>query len=70
MSNLAEKIEFTEDGEKVIIPKKLWQEIIEELEDYGLLKAMEEAKDSPSLTKEEAKKALGIKEFDRNDLYK
>ena len=66
MSNLAEKIEFTEDGKKVIIPKKLWQEIVEELEDYGLLKAMEEAKDSPSLTKEEALKYLESLENESN----
>ena len=66
MSNLAEKIEITEDGKKVIIPKKLWQEIVEELEDYGLLKAMEEAKDSPSLTKEEALKYLESLENESN----
>ncbi len=66
MSNLAEKIELTEDGKKVIIPKKLWQEIVEELEDYGLLKAMEEAKDSPSLTKEEALKYLESLENESN----
>ena len=44
MSGLAEKIEITEDGKKVIVPRELWEEMLEALEDYGLLKAMEEAK--------------------------
>ena len=45
MGSLAEKIEVTKDGKKVIIPRELWEEMLETLEDYGLLKAMEEAKE-------------------------
>ncbi len=54
MSSLAEKIEITEDGKKVIVPRELWEEMLEALEDYGLLKAMEEAEKTPLFTKEEA----------------
>jgi len=54
VSSLAEKIEITEDGKKVIVPRELWEEMLEALEDYGLLKAMEEAEKTPLLTKEEA----------------
>ncbi|WP_025270347.1 hypothetical protein [Hippea sp. KM1] len=54
MANIEENIEFTDNGKKVIIPRELWDEIVEALEDYGLLKAMEEAENSSLLTKEEA----------------
>ena len=54
MRNIMEQVEFIDDGKKVIIPKELWDKIVEALEDYGLLKAMEEAENSPLLTKEEA----------------
>ncbi|MCD6223665.1 MAG: hypothetical protein J7J73_02005, partial [Deltaproteobacteria bacterium] len=47
-------MEITEDGEKVIVPRELWEEMLEALEDYGLLKAMEEAEKTPLFTKEEA----------------
>ncbi len=55
------------DGElkAVVIPIELWrelilekhipkEELIEELEDYWLNRAMDEAKDTPLLTREEA----------------
>ncbi len=58
MTNITENIEFTDNGRKVIVPRELWDEIVEALEDYGLLKAMEEAENSPLLTKEEALKYL------------
>ena len=54
MRNIMEQVEFINDRKKVIIPKELWDKIVEALEDYGLLKAMEEAENSPLLTKEEA----------------
>jgi hypothetical protein len=41
-------------GDKVLVPRKLWDTLLEELEEYGLLKAMEEAEDSPLLTRDEA----------------
>ncbi len=53
MTNITENIEFTDNGKKVIVPRELWDEIVEALEDYGLLKAMEETENSPLLTKEE-----------------
>lgn len=40
--------------DKVLVPRKVWDSLLEAVEDYGLLKAMEEAEDSPLLTKEEA----------------
>jgi hypothetical protein len=40
--------------DKVLVPRKVWDSLLEAVEEYGLLKAMEEAEDSPSLTKEEA----------------
>lgn len=36
------------------MPRKVWDSLLEAVEEYGLLKAMEEAEDSPLLTKEEA----------------
>ncbi len=54
MASIMEQVEFIDDGKKVIIPRELWDKIVEALEDYGLLKAMEEAESSPLLTKEEA----------------
>ena len=54
MRNIMEQVEFTDNGKKVIIPRELWDEIVEALEDYGLLKAIEEAENSPLPTKEEA----------------
>ena len=58
MTNITENIEFTDNGKKVVVPRELWDEIVEALEDYGLLKAMEEAENSPLLTKEEALRYL------------
>ncbi|MCU0594614.1 MAG: hypothetical protein MUC98_04010 [Desulfobacterota bacterium] len=40
--------------DKVLVPKKVWDSLLEAVEEYGLLKAMEEAEESPLLTKEEA----------------
>jgi hypothetical protein len=54
MSNLAEKVEYAENGKKVIVPRKVWDNIIETLEDAGMLKAMDEAEKTPLLTKEKA----------------
>ena len=51
-------MEFIDNGRKVVISRRLWERMIEELEDNGLLKAIEEAQDTPSLTKDEALKLL------------
>jgi len=40
--------------DKVLVPKKVWDTLLEAIEEYGLLKAMEEAEGSPLLTKDEA----------------
>jgi len=40
--------------DKVLVPRKVRDNLLEAVEEYGLLKAMEEAEDSPLLTKEEA----------------
>jgi len=40
--------------DKVLVPKKIWDSLLEAIEEYGLLKAMEEAEGSPLLTKDEA----------------
>jgi len=40
--------------DKVLVPRKVWDSLLEAVEEYGLLKAMEEAEDSPLLTKDEA----------------
>jgi hypothetical protein len=40
--------------DKVLVPKKVWDTLLEAVEEFGLLKAMEEAEDSPLLTKDEA----------------
>ena len=58
MINITEHVEFTENGKKVVISRDLWDEIVEALEDYGLLKAMEEGENTPLLTREEALKYL------------
>jgi hypothetical protein len=42
------------EGGNVLVPQALWDAMIETLEDYGLLKAMEEAEGSPSLTPDQA----------------
>jgi hypothetical protein len=54
---LQDQIQEVADG-KVLVPKKIWDSLLETVEEYGLLKAMEEAKDSPLLTKDEALKYL------------
>ena len=58
LDSLTENVEFIDNGGKVVIPRRLWDRMIEELEDNGLLKAMEEAEDTPLLTKDEALKLL------------
>jgi len=58
MRNTTENVELIENGKKVVVPRELWDEIVEALEDYGLLKAMEEAEKTPLLTKEEALRYL------------
>jgi len=40
--------------DKVLVPKRVWDTLLEAIEEYGLLKAMEEAEGSPLLTKDEA----------------
>jgi len=54
MGDLAEKIKVTDNGKNVIVPRKLWDEMLERLEDYGLLKAMKEAEETPLLDKDQA----------------
>ncbi len=54
MSNLAEKVKITDNGKKVIVPREIWGKMLERLEDYGLLKAMDEAENTPLLDKENA----------------
>ena len=63
MTNITEKVEIVDNGKKVIVPRELWDEIVEALEDYGLLKAMEEAEKTPLLTKEEALRYLEEPKF-------
>ena len=58
LDSLKESVEFIDNGGKVVISRQLWDRMIEELEDNGLLRAMEEAEDTPSLTKDEALKLL------------
>ena len=53
------------EGDKVLVPRKLWDTLLEELEEYGLLKAMEEAEDSPLLTRDEALQYLT--ELEKNE---
>jgi hypothetical protein len=50
---LQDQVQQVED-DKVLVPKKVWDSLLEAVEEYGLVKAMEEAEDSPLLTKEEA----------------
>ena len=40
--------------DKVLVPKKVWDTLLEAIEECGLLKAMEDAEGSPLLTKQEA----------------
>jgi len=63
MTNITEKVEIVENGKKVIVPRELWDEIVEALEDYGLLKAMEKAEKTPLLTKEETLRYLEEPKF-------
>ena len=42
------------EGGNVLVPQRLWDAMIDALEDYGLLKAMGEAEESPLLTRDEA----------------
>ena len=50
---LEDQIQQVEGG-KVLVPKKLWDAVLEAIEEYGLLKAMEEAEETALLSKEEA----------------
>jgi hypothetical protein len=61
---LQDQIKLVE-GDKVLVPRKLWDTLLEELEEYGLLKAMEEAEDSPLLTRDEALRYLT--ELEKNE---
>lgn len=54
-------------SDKVILPRKLWDEVLEAFEEYGLLKAMEEAEGSPLLSREEALQYLG--ELDKGESH-
>jgi hypothetical protein len=56
MLTIAEKIKKIEEGPGnfVQVPKELWDALLEAIEEYGLLKAMDEAEDSPSLSGEDA----------------
>jgi len=54
---LQDQIQHVSD-DKVLVPKKVWDTLLEAIEEYGLLKAMEEAEGSPLLTKDEALKYL------------
>jgi hypothetical protein len=68
MSNLGKALregveQFGDD--KVILPRKLWDEVMEAFEEYGLLKAMEEAEGTPLLSREEALQYLG--ELDKGE---
>jgi hypothetical protein len=54
---LQDQIQQVSD-DKVLVPKKVWDTLLEAIEEYGLLKAMEEAEGSPLLTKDEALKYL------------
>jgi hypothetical protein len=53
------------EGGNVIVPQGLWDAMIDALEDYGLLKAMEEAEGSPSLTRDQALEYL--KELEQSE---
>lgn len=53
------------EGDKVLVPRKVWDGLLEAIEDYGLLKAMEEAEDSLLLTREEALQYL--RELEQNE---
>jgi len=46
--------EFSEGGKKVIVPREIWDQLIEAVEDYCLAKAMEEAEKTPLYVKEDA----------------
>jgi hypothetical protein len=50
---LQDQIQQVSD-DKVLVPKKVWDTLLEAVEEFGLLKAMEEAEGSPLLTKDEA----------------
>lgn len=54
---LQDQVQEVADG-KVLVPKKVWDSLLEAIEEYGLLKAMEEAENSPLLTKDEALRYL------------
>lgn len=54
---LQDQIQQVSD-DKVLVPKKVWDTLLEAVEEFGLLKAMEEAEGSPLLTKDEALKYL------------
>jgi hypothetical protein len=54
---LQDQIQQVSD-DKVLVPKEVWDTLLEAIEEYGLLKAMEEAEGSPLLTKDEALKYL------------
>jgi hypothetical protein len=53
------------EGGNVLVPQGLWDDIVDALEDYGLLKAMEEAEGTPSLTRDQALEYL--KELEQSE---
>lgn len=61
---LEEQIQEVE-GDKVLVPRTLWDTLLEAIEDHGLVKAMEEAKNSPLLTRDEALRYLA--ELEKNE---
>ncbi len=65
MGSLAEKVEVTEDGKKVIIPRELWEEIKELAEHVYLYHLISERKDKPAVhTLDELLKDEGLKRED------
>jgi hypothetical protein len=70
MSNLGKALREDVEhlgNDKVIVPKKLWNEVLDAFEEYGLLKAMEEAEGTPLLSREEALQYLG--ELDKGESH-
>jgi hypothetical protein len=53
------------EGDKLLVPRMVWDSLLDAVEDYGLLKAMEEAEDSPLLTREEALQY--VRELEQNE---
>lgn len=42
------------EGDKVLVPRTVWDSLLEAVEDYGLLKALEEAERTALISKGEA----------------